>query len=583
MAPISAGNGGTLAGTPAGVGLAGLLVQAAGPGQRYVGLDDDVTVSAMGRWEAMESWCSSRKLAAIRELIRRNPLDGHDAKESGGLPGLWRESLTEEVALELGISKRAAGPLIMLAWTLEARLPLTAAALDDGTLSQYKAQVIAEETHVLSDADAAAAEALIAGQWEGKTPAQLRNKAARAVVQVDPDGAQKRREEAEREQARVEFWRQHGGTAALAGYGLPTDAALMANANIQNRALAYKAHGVPGTLDQLRVLALLDSINGTDARTRYPQPPAAGQDTAGDDAAPGVDGGNASAGNDNGGERGEEGNDGGDGPGGNGSGPGGNGGNGGNGPEAGKPAPEPGFSANTNMTIPLLSLLGLAERAGEAHGLGVIDPDLARRLAAAAASNPRSNWGVIVTDPEGRAIGYGQARATKRARDRAGPGPPGNGKLPRPGQGGAGGTRDGTITFTPAGPGPPDGYGAWILTIGDLVLTVKLAPIPVGECDHRHESRGYQPSDTLRRLVEIRDGKCTLPICGWHPKGCDWEHAVPWPEGRTCTCNGGCRCRHDHRVKQSPGWKIKQLPGGYHHWTTPSGKTYTSEPYRYPI
>lgn len=66
------------------------------------------------------------------------PLDGYSATEPGGLPELWRQSLIEEVALELGISKRAAGPLITLAWTLEARLPLTEAALDDGTLSQYK-------------------------------------------------------------------------------------------------------------------------------------------------------------------------------------------------------------------------------------------------------------------------------------------------------------------------------------------------------------------------------------------------------------------------------------------------------------
>jgi hypothetical protein len=320
----------------------------------------------------------------------------------------------------------------------------------------------------------------------------------------------------------------------------------------------------------LRVLALLDSINGTDVRTHYPQTPAVGHD--------GEDGGNRDSGNSEDDGNGEDSGNGGNG---NGNGGGGPAGSGGNGPEAGKPEPEPGFAANTNMTIPMLSLLGRAERPGEAHGLGVIDPDLARRLVAAAAKNPRSNWGVIVTDADGRAIGYGQARTSRQAR--AGPGPPNRGKSPRPGQDGAGGSRDGTVTFTPAGPGPQDGYGAWTLTIGDLVLTVKLASIPVGECDHRYESKGYQPSDTLRRLVEIRDGKCTLPICGWHPRGCDWEHAVPWPEGRTCSCNGGCRCRHDHRVKQSPGWKIKQLPGGYHQWTTPSGKTYTSEPYRYPI
>ena len=50
-----------------------------------------------------------------------------------------------------------------------------------------------------------------------------------------------------------------------------------------------------------------------------------------------------------------------------------------------------------------------------------------------------------------------------------------------------------------------------------------------------------------------------------------------------CACNGGCRCRRDHRVKQSPGWSVTQPRPGYHQWTTPSGRTYTSEPTRYPI
>jgi hypothetical protein len=53
--------------------------------------------------------------------------------------------------------------------------------------------------------------------------------------------------------------------------------------------------------------------------------------------------------------------------------------------------------------------------------------------------------------------------------------------------------------------------------------------------------------------------------------------------GRTCGCNGGCRCHRDHRVKQSPGWTVTQPMPGYHQWTTPSGRTFTSEPMRYPI
>jgi hypothetical protein len=54
--------------------------------------------------------------------------------------------------------------------------------------------------------------------------------------------------------------------------------------------------------------------------------------------------------------------------------------------------------------------------------------------------------------------------------------------------------------------GLDDGYGSWRLDVGDLMLGVNLVPIPQRGCDHRLESKGYRPSDTLRRLVQVRDG-----------------------------------------------------------------------------
>jgi hypothetical protein len=47
----------------------------------------------------------------------------------------------------------------------------------------------------------------------------------------------------------------------------------------------------------------------------------------------------------------------------------------------------------------------------------------------------------------------------------------------------------------------------------------------------------------------------------------------PWPGG-----GGRRRC---HQVKQSPGWKVTQPQPGWHVWTTPTGRTYTQEPWRY--
>ena len=65
----------------------------------------------------------------------------------------------------------------------------------------------------------------------------------------------------------------------------------------------------------------------------------------------------------------------------------------------------------------------------------------------------------------------------------------------------------------------------------------------------------------------------------WHVRFLGGRDAATRPGYPT----GGCRCRRDHRVKQSPGWTVTQPQPGYHQWTTPAGRTYTSEPYQYPI
>jgi Domain of unknown function (DUF222) len=592
MTAPAGGNGGCGGRIPVGavpsVRLAVLLERAAGPGRRHQGLGDDDLMTAAGRWAAMESGCASRKLAVICEVIRRNPAAGHEAGVAGGLPGCWRETLAEEVALELGIARRTAAGMIELAWVLARRLPLTAAALDDGVLSPYKAQIVADGTAVLDDAAAGEAEALIAGEWDGWTPDQLRRKVARAVVEADPEGAKARREEAEQENARYRFWREHAGTAGLMGSGLPADEALRAHGNIQHRALQYRAHGVTGSLELLRVMAMLDLINGTDARDTCPKTArtatlddaaadgAGSTDDAGRSNGTGIggrdDNGQDSDGQDDQSQDDHSQDDGGK---------GGPGGSGGTSPRGG---PGTGLAASTNLTVPLVTLLGLAERAGEAHGLGVLDASLARRLVTDAAANPASTFEVTVTDSAGHAIGYGRASPARVSTTRSSR-PPGPGQIPLEGtvppQGTAGPAPP--PSFTAAGPGPPGSWGTWALRIGDLHLTVTLIPMPGGDCDHRAGTGGYRPGVSLRRMVQIRDGECTLPICSRHPKGCEFDHTIPWPTGRTCACNGATRCSHDHHVKHSPGWSVTQLPDGRQQWTTPSGKTYTSERYKYPI
>jgi hypothetical protein len=268
-------------------------------------------------------------------------------------------------------------------------------------------------------------------------------------------------------------------------------------------------------------------------------------------------------------------------------------------------------------------------KAGESQGFGPLDPALSRALAALAAASPHTTACVTVTDPNGYAIGHGCLRSGRRkARlpgapdppltalpanlnlaitatrltqllDPAGqPCPPGPASpsgwalTPPATPGQHGDPPAGPAQRAPAGspgqqgpPGGPPWCRTWAVTLpGGLQYAVPLEPVPTYDCDHRRQSHAYEANDALRHLVQIRDHQCTLPTCSRPAQESDFEHAVPYDQGgRTCACNAGARSRACHQVKQSPGWKVTQPKPGWHQWETPSGRTYTQEPKRYPV
>jgi Domain of unknown function (DUF222) len=232
-----------------------------------------------------------------------------------------------------------------------------------------------------------------------------------------------------------------------------------------------------------------------------------------------------------------------------------------------------GFASRVTLTAPLATVTRLAARPGELAGLGPVDPWLTRDLATAAARNPKTTWCLTVTDDQGYAIAHGCAHPEPAShRKRAGPGPP---------PGGTG------FSFTPVSrDSPPGGYGTWRLrTPGpgpDLIIT--LESLATDPCDHRHQARGHDPGVRLRHLSQVRHATCTSPVCRRPAAQCDLEHNTAYEAGgRTCLCNTGPKCRHDHRLKQHPRWNVEQLPDGTFRWTTPAGRTYDTEPTRYPI
>jgi hypothetical protein len=499
---------------------------------RYTGASDDELQGVICAWDRVEAYASARKHAAVAEVIRRRPAPGAAVEGSAEMPEGWHEFTARELGAVLGVSPRDAEEMLSLARDLEVYLPGTKAAFRTGIVNHDKAAIIASATAFLDPAEARAAEAFVLDRAGSLTPGALRAAIQRAVMEVNPEKAKRRREHMAR-RTRVERWGEDSGNAGLAGRELPPAEVLAADQRVTAWARQLRKAGLDGTMDQLRARAFMDLLLGTDSR-----PQASKTDDTAEPRTP------APAG----------------------------------------PLPgviPPGFAGRVTLTIPAVTMLDLADRPGMMAGIGPLDPDLARDLAAAAARSPRSTWCLTVTDSQGHAIGHGCARpapASGCAAKRHKPGIPDDPDPPgRP-----------RFTLTPAnGPGPPSGYGTWRFSTGvpgqrDLLLDI--GPIPSGDCDHRHQAKGHDPGVMLRHLAQVRHATCTGPGCRRPAVSCDFEHNIPYEAGgRTCLCNGNPKCRHDHRVKQDPRWKVEQLPSGEVRWIMPSGRQYVTEPTRYPI
>ena len=280
----------------------------------------------------------------------------------------------------------------------------------------------------------------------------------------------------------------------MAGRDMPPAGVLAADQHLDADARALKAAGAGGTLAQLRAAVFLARLNGQPLHTLLPAPHQhPGNERPGNEY-PGGPGQDLSAGQD-GNPAGEHSGTNDDGPGAHGAGatpvtatarvtvtaqvtvtapdraavragrpgPGPGTGPGTGWPPAAGPGSGAGLTGTINLTVPLATWLGLAGQPGEAAGYGHLDAAACRDLAAAIAAGPGARWHLIITGPDGTAIGYGRARKGNPPPD--GPPPPGGtgppgGPAPPGGTGRPAGPRHRPGgTGPPGGPSPPGGTG----------------------------------------------------------------------------------------------------------------------------
>ena len=238
---------------------------AAGDDDRYPGASDDELTGAICAWDRVEAYAGSRKHAAAAEMLRRRPAPGAAAGGPAQLPGASDEFAAQELAAALGETRTAAGDIVSLAQELEINLPGTKAAFRSGILSRRKAMIIAEATALLDPQEARAAEATVLGRAGTLTPPGLRAAITRAVMDVAPGKAKKRREH-EAEKTRVERWAEASGNAGLAGRELPPAQVLAADQRVTAWAKELRKAGLEGGMDALRARAYLDILLGMDSR-----------------------------------------------------------------------------------------------------------------------------------------------------------------------------------------------------------------------------------------------------------------------------------------------------------------------------
>jgi hypothetical protein len=92
----------------------------------FAGVSEAELVGVLCAWDRVEAHAHARKLAVVAELAGRNP---------GTLDA---EFTADQIAYALGESRARADSLIGMAQTLPARLPGTAAALEDGMISRTR-------------------------------------------------------------------------------------------------------------------------------------------------------------------------------------------------------------------------------------------------------------------------------------------------------------------------------------------------------------------------------------------------------------------------------------------------------------
>ena len=509
-------------------------------------LDDGQLLAAGSAARRLQAHAGYLELMAVAEFARRREEQLEASKARGDkVRSRDGEYPAEELGFEMTATGYSAAILIDMAQNVVGRLPSTLAGMAAGKIDRDRARAISNATLHLPDELAETADKILAEAAPEIRLADLQQKAARLEVRLDPEGVQRRKDEAKQDR-RVELRRENSGAASLAGRELDPAEALAGKASIDAEAVRLRNAGLTGTLSQIRSIVLMDRIHQRspwDRLAPLPEPESGLPDDPHHGAPyyldPYEDGQFPDAGDDDEDDDEDEGR------------PAGFAG----GPPPGSPGDRTGsktpMPALINITVPAGTLLGWSNAPADVGSWGLMDAEAVRDLIEGASRHPRTRWCYTLTGQGGEAIAHACARGSRPW-------------LPPQA------SRD-----SPLGPGAAQ--------LAQLLTQLNATPEPIARRtgDHGRREDRYTPSRKLKHLIRARTARCCAPGCGAQAITSEIDHTVPYPAGATCEDNLDPACQRHHHAKHAPGWKLEQTEPGVMRWTTPSGRTYTTRPTQY--
>lgn len=347
------------------------------------GLSDAELIEGIIGFDHVASWAGARQAVLLAEFARRRPGD-HPLAAGCDRPSAASEFAPDEVGLALRLSRTAAMNRLVMAQAVVQELPATLAAWQSGVIDSLKARAIIETSYLLPREQLGVLEQRVLPPAGQQTVSRLRAALARAVLVLDPEGAQARHEQ-RRKDRRVAVSPDGEGMASLWALLSAPDA------TAAYQRLGQLARGLgtadPRGMDARRADLLVELLTGRSCAATGSPP---NQDGSGDggagcdplDTATVADSGHAgTAGDSAPADAGIS-----------------------ELPQVCRPGSVELGKPSVSVIVPITMLLGLDDQPGELVGYGPIPAELARQITA------EGTWRRLLCDPiSGTLLDYGRS------------------------------------------------------------------------------------------------------------------------------------------------------------------------------